>query len=96
VSRFSITFNGEAVPLVPGQTIAAALLAAGHRELRQTRLGSRPRGIYCGIGACFDCLVVVNGAPSRRACLIEAQPGDQIESQRGTGWEQTGSEAAAR
>lgn len=82
----TITFDGEPIGFVPGQTIAAALLAAGRRELRRTRGGRRPRGIYCGIGACFDCLVVVDGVPSQRACLVEARPGARVESQEGTGW----------
>jgi predicted molibdopterin-dependent oxidoreductase YjgC len=84
---FSISFDGEPVEALPGQTIAAALLAAGHRELRRTRFGERPRGIYCGIGACFDCLVVVNGVPSQRACLVEARPGDRVERQQGSRWD---------
>ena len=48
---------------------------------RTTRLGSRPRGAFCGIGVCFDCLVTVNGRPNVRACLEAARPGDVVTTQ---------------
>jgi len=73
-------FDGEPVAAQPGQTIAAALLADGRRVLRHTRGTGAPRGIFCGIGACFDCLVVVNGRPGVRACLVEAAEGDEVRS----------------
>lgn len=76
--NFDITFDGRPIPVVPGQTIGAALTAAGIRSWRTTRLAGRPRGLFCGIGICFDCLVTVNGRPSVRACLIEARPGDVV------------------
>ena len=78
-------FDGEPVPARPGQTIAAALLADGRRVLRQTRAAGAPRGMFCGIGACFDCLVVVNGRPGMRACLIEPAEGDDVRTQAGAG-----------
>jgi aerobic-type carbon monoxide dehydrogenase small subunit (CoxS/CutS family) len=81
----TFTFDGEPVKAVPGQTIGAALLAAGARSLRTTRFERRPRGLFCGIGVCFDCLVTVNGRPSQRACLVAAAPGDVVATQEGTG-----------
>jgi predicted molibdopterin-dependent oxidoreductase YjgC len=80
-----VTFDGRALPVTPGQTVAAVLLAAGIRSWRTTRFARRPRGLFCGIGACFDCLVTVNGTPSVRACLAEARPGDVISTQEGDG-----------
>ncbi|RLK25429.1 2Fe-2S iron-sulfur cluster protein [Micromonospora sp. M71_S20] len=74
------TFDGRPVPTDGRRTIAAALLAAGVRSWRRTRVGGRPRGIFCGIGICFDCLVRVNGASSQRACLVIARPGDVVET----------------
>ena len=82
MSRFS--FAGEPVDARPGQSIGAALLAAGHRSLRTTRRGAAPRGLFCGIGVCFDCLVTVNGRPNVRACLTEAREGDEVLPQEGT------------
>jgi len=78
-------FDGEPVVAAPGQTIAAALLADGRRVLRRTRVTGAPRGIFCGIGACFDCLVVVNGRPGVRACLAEPAEGDDVRTQEGAG-----------
>ncbi|SCG16604.1 2Fe-2S iron-sulfur cluster binding domain-containing protein [Micromonospora echinofusca] len=76
----TFTFDGRPVPTDGRRTIAAALLAAGIRSWRRTRVGARPRGIFCGIGICFDCLVRVNGTPSQRACLVVARPGDVVET----------------
>jgi hypothetical protein len=74
-----ITFAGRPVPFEPGQTVAAALIAAGIRSWRGTRRDAAPRGLFCGIGACYDCLVTINNAPSQRACLTLAHDGDIIE-----------------
>jgi aerobic-type carbon monoxide dehydrogenase small subunit (CoxS/CutS family) len=81
--EFTITVDGEPVPVRAGQTVAAALLAAGRRTTRRTRFADRPRGVFCGIGICFDCLVVHNGEPGVRACLQPAAPGDTVRSQHG-------------
>src|SRR5215510_1434966 len=88
----SFTFDGAEIPFVPGQSVAAALLAADVRVTRVTR-GSRPRGVFCGIGACFDCLLVVNGQPNVRSCLRPAHAGDVVQTQRGPGDEQRAARA---
>lgn len=80
-----VMFNGVRIPMDEGQSVAAVLIAAGVRYWRTTRVHGRPRGLFCGIGACFDCLVTVNGTPSLRACLTEAKPGDVIVAQAGDG-----------
>ncbi|MCG5215044.1 (2Fe-2S)-binding protein [Streptosporangium sp. KLBMP 9127] len=79
-TEFEISFDGGPVPARQGQTIGAVLHAAGIRSWRTTRFGGRPRGLFCGIGVCFDCLVTVNGTPSLRACQTEALPGDEVTS----------------
>lgn len=76
-------FDGTAVPFAAGQSVGAALLAAGVRSWRTTRREGRPRGIFCGIGVCFDCLVTVDGAPNRRACLVRAEDGLEVRTQKG-------------
>lgn len=81
----TFTFDGEPVPARAGQTVAAALLADGRRVLRHTRMAGRPRGLFCGIGACFDCLVVLNGRAGVRACLAEVGEGDDVRTQHGAG-----------
>ena len=76
----SITVDGVALPAYEGETIAGALLASGRRAWRHTRHG-QPRGLYCGIGLCFDCLVTVNGTPNVRACLTPVAVGMVVETE---------------
>ena len=80
--QISFTFNGDNYEGAQGQSIAAALMASGVRELRTTRFHNEPRLIFCGIGVCFDCVVVVNGVANQRACLVEIQQDDQILSSK--------------
>jgi hypothetical protein len=82
---YSIFFDGRPVPAAPGQTVAAALWAAGVRSWRTTREAGAPRGLFCGIGTCFDCLVIVDGAVNQRACLIPTRAGMSVATQLGTG-----------
>ncbi len=84
-ARFAVTVDGDEVTVSAGQTIAAALIASGRAAWRTTRLDHRPRGVFCGIGVCFDCLVTLNGQRSVRACLVTARPGDEIRSEGGPG-----------
>ncbi|MEU7641761.1 MULTISPECIES: (2Fe-2S)-binding protein [unclassified Streptomyces] len=84
-TAFEITFDGRPIAALPGQSLAAALWAAGILAWRTTRVGGRPRGAFCGIGHCFDCLATVNGEPNRRACLVPARPGDTVTTQEGNG-----------
>jgi predicted molibdopterin-dependent oxidoreductase YjgC len=80
MSRFEITFDGRPVQVTEGQTVGAALYAAGIRSWRRTRMEGKPRGLFCGIGVCFDCLVTVNDRSAVRACMVEARPGDIVRS----------------
>ncbi|CAL9367337.1 Hydrogen cyanide synthase subunit HcnA [Streptomyces sp. enrichment culture] len=80
MTRIRIEVDGDPVPGVAGQTIAAVLLAGGRAAWRRTRAG-RPRGVFCGIGACFDCLVTVNGLRDVRACQRRAVDGDKVDLQ---------------
>ena len=79
-NQIAFTFNGKLFTGLAGQSIAAALLSAGVRELRVTRFNEKPRSIFCGIGICFDCVVVVNEIANQRACLIEISEGMSIVS----------------
>jgi len=81
----TFTFDGAFISFLTGQRIGAARAAEGLTALRRTRIGHRPRGLFCGIGICFDCLVVVDGQPSQRACLVQARSGMTVETQKGTG-----------
>jgi D-hydroxyproline dehydrogenase subunit gamma len=88
-TRFTFTLDGRVVTAFPGETIAAALLAIGHRTLRRTEKGDQPRGIFCGMGVCFDCLVTVDGRPHLRACLTPVVPGMQVTTQKEADWRRT-------
>lgn len=83
----SFTFSFDSSPVVArvGETIGAALTAAGITHLRTTRRLGRPRGIFCGIGLCYDCLVVVDGRPGVRACQTLARPEAIVTSRDGVG-----------
>lgn len=86
MSQFNIefTFDDEKIDAITGQSVAAALLAANQRTLRKTRFNNNDRGVFCGIGVCFDCLVVIDGITNQRACLIEAKPGMKVQTQVGS------------
>jgi predicted molibdopterin-dependent oxidoreductase YjgC len=75
----SIIVDGVPLPACMGETIAGALLAAGRRAWHRTSHG-QPRGVFCGIGLCFDCLVTVNGTPNVRACLTPVAAGMVVET----------------
>lgn len=74
-----IRFDGSEIEALQGETIAAALAAHGIVAVRQARSGA-PRGPFCGMGVCFDCLVTVDGRPSQRACLTKVEPGMKVHS----------------
>lgn len=78
LKKVRILVNGEAVVAYKGESVYAALLAAGYRRLRRSKSGE-PRGGLCGMGVCFECLVTVDGVPNQRACAIEVA--DQMEIQ---------------
>lgn len=84
MSTFS--FDGTAIPFRDGQSVGAALVAEGILSWRTTRVEGRPRGPFCGIGICFDCLVTVDGVPSQRACLVRARDGLDVTTQEGSGY----------
>ena len=80
-----ITVDGRPLTGVSGQSIAGVMMAAGIRSWRSTARTDAPRGIFCGIGVCFDCLVTVDGRPNERACLVPAVDGLRVSTQEGTG-----------
>ncbi len=80
LGEFTIQVDGQALPAHSGQTVAAVLLEAGLRAWRLTASGA-PRGVYCGMGACFDCTVEVEGVGELRACMTPARPGMRITLQ---------------
>lgn len=75
----TITINGRPVDAYEGESIAAALMASGFRAFRRTPQHDLPRGFFCGMGICFDCLVTVNGVANVRSCMAEIKPGCAVE-----------------
>lgn len=80
-----ITVDGQPVVAVAGEPIASALLAAGVRVFRRTTRRGEPRGLFCGIGRCTDCVMIVNGEPNVRTCVTPVRAGMVIETQHGEG-----------
>jgi len=78
-----IRVDGVAHTARAGDTVAAALLAAGIAACRTTPLSEAPRGPYCLMGVCFECLVTIDGHPNRQGCLVEVAEGMRIDTQRG-------------
>lgn len=76
-------FDGKETTGREGEPIAAALYAAGHRIHRYTQREHRPRGIFCMIGKCTDCVMVVNGVPHVRTCITPLEPGMDVRTQAG-------------
>lgn len=78
----TLTLDGRPVTAYEGETVATVLLAEGHAATRRTATGA-PRGVFCGIGVCFDCLVVVDGVPNTRACVTWVRAGMAVARQDG-------------
>lgn len=78
-----LTVDGRAITACTGDSVAAALLSAGILACRSTPVTGAPRGPYCMMGVCFECLVIIDGIGSRQACLTPARDGMAIETQRG-------------
>ena len=82
MSAFQFFFEGRAIAAREGQSVAAALMAAGERCLRVDEAG-RPKGVLCGIGACWECRCSIDGRPDTRACMTLASPGMRVRRQQG-------------
>lgn len=78
-----ITVDGRPVTARAGDTVAAALLAAGIDHNRETPVSGAPRAPYCLMGVCFDCLVVIDGTGNRQGCMVPVAEGMRVETQKG-------------
>jgi predicted molibdopterin-dependent oxidoreductase YjgC len=75
--------DGKRLDARPGDSVAAALLAAGHAICRTTAVTGAPRAPYCMMGVCFECLVTIDGVGNRQACLVRVVDGMKVETQAG-------------
>jgi predicted molibdopterin-dependent oxidoreductase YjgC len=76
-------YEGRAITARAGETVAAALMAAGESTLRMTAVSDSPRAPYCMMGVCFECLMEIDGVGNRQACLTPVAEGMQVRRQRG-------------
>lgn len=76
----TVHLDGEARRVDAGTSVAAALAASGRASFSRDAAG-RPRGLFCGMGVCHDCLVTINGRTSQRACMTKVQDGMRVERQ---------------
>jgi hypothetical protein len=77
-----IVVDGRPAPAMAGASVAAVLLASGRRAWRVTASGA-PRGVFCGIGVCFDCTATIDDVPGVRTCVTAVRPGMRIATDRG-------------
>ncbi|WP_270937911.1 (2Fe-2S)-binding protein [Falsiroseomonas oryzae] len=79
----TILWDGQELPARSGESLAAALLAAGVLAFRETAVSGAARGPLCLMGACFDCLVEADGKPNVQACMVPVTPGLVAAPQHG-------------
>ncbi len=79
----TIYYEGRPVEAREGEPIAAALTAAGIRVFRTTEKTHEPRGLYCAMGRCSDCMMIVDGKPNVRTCVTPVRDGMRLEIQHG-------------
>jgi predicted molibdopterin-dependent oxidoreductase YjgC len=82
------TFDGRPMEGFEGEPIAIALRANGVLIHRYTPRRNEPRGMFCAIGRCTDCIMVVDGRPNTRTCVEPLKAGMVVETQIGKGPEQ--------
>jgi len=73
-----IAVDGQLIEAYEGESLAAAMLAAGCRIFRHIHPQGQPRGIFCGMGVCYECLVTVAGRERVRACIASVEDGMRI------------------
>jgi len=79
----TISFNGQPLPAREGDTVAAALIAAGHSASRSTAVSGAARGPFCMMGACFECLMEIDGVANRQACMVAVRDGMRVKGMEG-------------
>ena len=78
-----VTVNGAELQCRAGDSVAAALFAGGMQVCRDTAVGEVPRGPYCMMGVCYDCLVTIDGQANQQGCMTAVRDGMKIERQLG-------------
>lgn len=81
--QISFVFDGQTIIAAENDSVAAALLASGIIDFRDSAESGKHRGPYCMIGNCFDCLVEIDGRPNLQACRVQVREGMQVRRQLG-------------
>ncbi len=81
--KVTFYFDGKTMEGYEGEPIAAALKAEGVMVHRYTKKRHEPRGIFCAIGRCTDCVMIVDGKPNVRTCITPLKKGMQVQTQYG-------------
>jgi predicted molibdopterin-dependent oxidoreductase YjgC len=79
----TLLVEGRPVTAQAGESVAAALLAAGIITTRTTPVSGVPRSPFCLMGVCFDCLMEIDGVPNRQACMTPVRDGMTVALQHG-------------
>mgnify|MGYP000008806258 CR=1 FL=1 len=82
MDALTIIVNGRPVKAYTGETVHAVLLAAGITAFRKSKSGE-PRGMFCGMGVCYECLVTIDGIAHQRACMRLVEPGMAVVTDDG-------------
>jgi predicted molibdopterin-dependent oxidoreductase YjgC len=87
--KIRIYVDGKEMEAYEGDMIASALLSNGKKVFRLTKKEKKPRGVFCAIGRCTDCIMIVDGTPNIRTCITPVKEGMKIDTQKGCGeWKQ--------
>lgn len=82
--KVTFMYDGTTMTGYEGEPIAAALRAEGIIIHRYTQKLNKPRGIFCAIGRCTDCVMIVDGRPNTRTCITPLKEGMVVQTQYGT------------
>ena len=82
MKTLTIKVDGHMVEVPDGMSVAAALHNLGEVAWRSSVRLEQPRGLYCGMGVCFECIVRIDGCDGLRACMTEVREGMVIETSR--------------
>ena len=74
----TIEIDGEPAAAAPGDSVAAAMFAAGVSTFRHAPVDGGPRGPWCAMGVCFECLVEIDDEPNRQACMTPVREGLRV------------------
>ena len=79
----TLVFEGSTIQADPRDSVAAAILAAGHGSTRTTPVSGQQRGPFCMMGVCFECLLEIDDVPNRQGCMVTVEDGMKVRRMAG-------------